>query len=544
MRSQYDYIVVGAGAAGCPLAREILMRGFGTVLLVEAGAPPVSPRLRVPSDYPYAFGSRWDWNHRTIPQPGLGGRRIALPAGKALGGSTSLNAMIYLEAPPNDFVEWQSIAGPEWSESEVRPAYAQVRHWLRTAGSLLDSDCRLPSLPPLHPITQAFAQHALAAGWSAETQGNGFDIPRMGIDAYRRMQFRGRRISAWRLFEAEWQQAKFPANATFDVLAQATVLCVTFDGQRANGVELVLSSGERETVSAAQGVILCAGAIETPRLLMASGIGPSEYLAEVGIECRFDAPRLGEKLQDHLVFPVVMAMRDPQERFAQSSEERRLEYVQHRTGGRSSNLAELGGFFGCGPTAFPVTPSGQSPEFQWHITPTHYLDRSPFSSTQPCISFAITPLRSTGRGRLIPKVDQTVVNPHTLLRFEIDPKYLEHSVDSVAFLSAIAWTRRTLMESPWSDCFEGELFPGAKRGDVDRIEACLRRFATTIYHYAGTCAMGIDQESCLDPKMQLRGVEGLWVCDASSMPTLVQCNPQATVMMLSMRLAAWLEEQR
>jgi choline dehydrogenase-like flavoprotein len=203
-------------------------------------------------------------------------------------------------------------------------------------------------------------------------------------------------------------------------------------------------------------------------------------------------------------------------------------------------LAELGGFFHADASGFQGTSRTTAPAFQWHITPTHYFESPPFASRHPCISFAITPLRPLSRGRLLPIADRGSWNPAGALPIAIDPAYLQVPSDVQDFLEAIAWTRNMIAESGWDALLAEEVFPRPRRTDWTLAESSLRRFASTIYHYAGTCGLGIDSDSCLDPHFRVRGIDRLWVCDASVMPQLVSCNPQVTVMMMAMRLADWL----
>jgi choline dehydrogenase len=548
-RSQYDYIVVGAGAAGCTLVREMLRRELGSVLLIEAGSPPTSPKLRVPADYVRTFGSRWDWHHETVLQPGLGNRRVRLPAGKTLGGSTALNAMIYIEAHADDFACWESTAGVEWSEANVRSAVQELRRQLRWNerhnGEDDDHEVALPTLPKLHPMMRTLLEQSSQRGWTASSHPSGFDSPRHGIEAYRRMQVRGRRVSMWRLVASDALFMSAIQASRLQVMTDMRVVRIQFEGHAAQSLLLASEKGgefsvSASTVNASKGIVLCAGAIETPRLLMASGVGPRDELAWAGIPCDHEMPCLGKNLHDHLVYPIIHTVRSPTIGKLASERMARLQYVHDRTGARSSNLAELGAFFDCGTSDFVGSESRRAPEFQWHITPTHYLDRLPFSSEPPCISFAITPLRPQSRGEVRPAVAEGQWNRLGPMPLAIDPAYLTDEADTETLLRAVAWTRQTIADSPWRAWIADEDFPGARRRETDRVETSLRRFASTLYHYAGTCAMGEEDCSCLDPYMRVRGIDRLWVCDASAMPRLVSCNPQATVMMLAHRLANWL----
>lgn len=520
-----DFIIIGAGAAGCTLAREILDRRLGSMLLVEAGSIPRSSRLRIPSDYLKTFGSPWDWNYRTLPQDRLGQRTIRWPAGRALGGSTSINAMIWIEPDARDFETWQGMAGPAWSLKHIETAFQRLREWLDAS--------HLPTLPPLHPSMRRLLDASAERGWSAPCYPSGFDRPRIGIEAYRRMQSRGRRCSLWTLLEQEQHRLGSPIYPRLRILPDAKAMRLLFDGDKATGVRLASRNGEVIERRARRGVIVCSGTMETPRLLMASGLGPREELEWSGIACRTDLPELGENLQDHLVFPIVFRSDSPvseQDRHRNA----RLQYARYRTGPRSSNLAELGGFFALSNTPDLWSDEARA-EFQLHITPTHYLDPNPFGGRGEHVSFAVTPLHARSQGTLAIAKARGDWDPESPPPLAIDPQYLSVDSDRDGYLGAIEAVRDWIDRSEWQGWLGAEIFPKWK--DRDRLASYVQRFTSTIYHYAGSCAMGTSATSCLNDSLQVRGVEGLWVCDASAMPRLVGCNPQASVAMMAVRLA-------
>jgi choline dehydrogenase len=520
---EFDYIVIGAGAAGCTLAREIMARDMGSALLVESGDEPRSRSLRVPSQYLHSFGSRWDWSYETRPQTQLANRSIRLPAGHTLGGSTAINAMIWIEPKPKDFDAWEQRGGPSWSSDSVGCMFVEARSRMTEIAQCWSDDCQLPSLPPLHPNMQRLLDQAVEHGWTASSYPHGLNQPSSpGIDAYQRMQHRGRRVSQWDLLKKEFERSPSAIRGRLTVMSNMHAHRLQFRGQRAVGVQCRSHVGEASTFTAARGVLLCAGAIETPRLLMASGVGPKERLEWAGIPCREDLPELGSHLQDHLVFPVVMRLDSAKTESDSNrrSRQQRLEYVRYRTGALSSNLAELGGFF------------EESDLFQWHITPTHYLEPIPFRGPADHISFGVTSFGRNAGGSVLPAASRGAWDQDGRMPVSIDPHYLSLEEDKTSFLDAIETTRQKVQSSPWQSWLGREVFP--RCSDRDRLLSYLRRFAGTIYHYAGSCALGESKSSCLTPSLEVRGVENLWVCDASAMPRLVRCNPQATVVMMAM----------
>lgn len=530
-----DFIIIGAGAAGCTLAREIVTRGLGSVLMLESGSVPRASRLHVPSDYLKTFGSRWDWDHRTSPQKGLGQRVVRLPAGHALGGSTAINAMIWIEPDRENFELWHREGGHPWSLGAIDGAFANLRNWLE--------EFDLPSLPPLHPRMQRFLEQSAQCGWTASSYPSGFDRPRLGIDAYRRMQTRGRRVSLWNLLASDRQRWPIATQRQLRVISDTRAVRLLFDGDHAIGVRCISSTGDMVERRANRGVLLCAGAIETTRLMMASGLGPRDELQWSGIPCRVDLPELGKRLQDHPVFPIVYRLESETKESARSELDRqreaRLQYLRDRSGPRSSNLAELGGFLELARTK-DIASNLSVPQFQLHITPTHYLEPNPFGGRGEHVSFAVTPLQSGSQGSIALARAKGDWDGESLPPLTIDPNYLSKETDRKEYLNAIETVRDMISGSPRCEWLGQEVFPKWK--DHDRMASYLQRFASTIYHYAGSCAMGSDKESCLDGSLQVRGVDGLWVCDASAMPLLVHCNPQASVAMMAVRLADMLGE--
>lgn len=532
----FDYIIVGAGVAGCMLASQIVSRRLGTVLLLDAGNPVRSFRLRVPAEYPTAFGTSWDWSNRTVPQTALGMRTVPLPSGRALGGSSAINAMIYIEAAASDFQEWSTFAGDLWSEPHCRTAFRQVRNWIESLAQTQPPQS-LPSLPKLHPTMDEALQRLHTRNQTAESYPHGYDRPRAGFDAYQRLQQNGRRISAWNLLQRALKATTPDGLLHFCCLHAAHAHSVVFNGDRTTGVRIAIH-GEYHEIQAHRGVILSAGAFGTPRILFGSGIGSRETLRNLDVPHRLESSRVGQNLRDHLVLPLVCRLHGGTSLSYPPSREDRINYSKSRTGPRASNLAELGGFFNSS-TATASIPSSTEPfDFQWHITPTHYLEYPHLSSKAPHVSFGLTHVAPKSSGSVTP-FHPSDSNDHEIA-LHIDPAYLNEPEDLSAWLNGIKRTRELLQDHIWSDFIAEESLPGVRRSDARVLELFVRRFASTIYHYAGTCSLGKNGTDALDEQFRVRGVDGLWVCDASAMPTLVRCNPQATIMMMAWRLANWL----
>jgi len=264
-------------------------------------------------------------------------------------------------------------------------------------------------------------------------------------------------------------------------------------------------------------------------------------LKSVGIVPRVESNDVGKHLHDHLVFPIVRTLRIGSSLPCKMTVADRREYVENRKGPMSSNIAELGGFF-----RFPSSDSDTDmlekedpPDFQWHVTPTHYLEYPNRESSQPSMSIGVTIVHPGSRGaiRLIQNGNGGATNRWT---FEIDPSYHSVENDSERLIKAVQWTRGILDRPKLKELVLDEIIPGVKRQSEDHLKKSIERYATTIYHYVGTCRMGNDSNAVVDGRFRAKGVEGLWVCDASTMPRIVSGNPQATVMMMAYRLSEWL----
>ena len=486
----YDYLIVGAGPSGSMLANQL--QTLGRVLVIEAGSPHAGPLSGIPAFYPKSFGSRIDWNYKTKPQNQLANRMIRWPSGKTVGGSSAINAMIRIE-PTNSCIEefCSSCAGP-WDNHSIRASFSKLRNMWQG------------SLPDLHNNSASLLQHAIKLGCGSSDP---MVAPCSMIAPYVRMQSAHRRIST-----RKWIGC--------DILTEALARRLIIQSDRAIGV-VVKVQKERLELRANRQIILCCGAVQTPRLLFQSGIGPYDALSQSGLVCTHHHDRIGSGLRDHLVYPLVFKLRHGQAFSWPFSRSDRFKYLQKQAGPKSSNLAELGAFF------YPTNNASNS--FQWHITPTHYLAYPSIPVDQPCVSVGITQCKPKSHGS---------VTPH-----EIDPSYLSHGSDWPAFLQAIRWPRDFFHQHGWTDLIEQEIAPGLKRQSDDAIRSHFERFATTLYHYSGSCAMGADPTAPVDPRMKFRLLDGLRICDASVFPNILGCNPQTTLMMMAMQLSHWLAQE-
>lgn len=503
--SNYDYIIVGSGPAGSILASQL--QHVGRVLVLEAGSIHQGPYSHTPALYPQSFGSRIDWNYQTTPQSKLADRRLNWPSGKTLGGSSAINAMIRIEPALSCLQQLENHCGPDWATAASLKGLERLRSlWQGT-------------LPELHPNTQSLLEVAVAQGTGS---AQGHVSPGSKIAPYVRMQVAGRRQSSSPLIECDVLPNAL-ANKLLIELDKVTGLCVYVDE-----TPLVLRANKQ--------IILCCGAIQTPRLLFQSGIGPCDSLGDAGLGCIHRAQRIGVGLQDRLIYPLVFKLRKGPAFSWPFSDEDRWRYAQEGKGPKSSNLAELGAF------SDPLDPSPDA--FQWHITPTHYLAYPNIPIGYPCISVGVTQCKPSSTGSIspLPYDKAGKVNPNQI-PMRIDPGYGSDDGDLQAYLKAIESTREFFHRETWKDLFEEEISPGPKRVTSESVSKHFAKFATTLYHYCGTCQMGLDPSAPVDSRFRLRGIDGLRICDASVFPRILGCNPQTTLMMLAMRLGDWLLEE-
>ncbi|QDV14572.1 Alcohol dehydrogenase [acceptor] [Rosistilla oblonga] len=508
-RSTFDYIIVGAGSAGCVLAARLAADASARVLLIEAGGDHRKrPDVQRPAEYLRLQETSLNWNYTTTAAAGLSGRKMICPRGRMLGGSSGINAMIYHEGEPDDFASWQQAAGDRWNGSAIENTMQRLRAELEATGSV-------ESPTEISPGCRAFLDAANSA--CAENQLHGT------AEIYNRTTHRGARQTAMQAFLGDSP----PANLT--IRSDTTVQRIQIQDQQATGV-IVGDGADGEAITASRAVILAAGAIVSPQLLMLSGVGPRQQLSEHGITTQVDSPAVGERLVDHLAFPVIFANRDTAG-FPSRWSMRDLARWNHlQRGPIGSNLAEVGGFFDL-PSDSALPAPLRHRAIQFHVTPTHYL-RYPADDSPPAITLAVTGSQPLSRGRVTLRSSQIGDSPN------IDPGYLTAAEDLQVIVEGVAMARQIARQSPLANRIDRELLPGEKRSTPEQLERSIRKFSMTMYHPAGSCSMGTNPaSSVVDPQLQVHGVENLYIADASVFPTLPRANPQATVMMVAWRAA-------
>jgi choline dehydrogenase len=522
----HDYVIVGAGSAGCVLASRLTENPDVRVLVLEAGPPDTADELHIPAAVSQLFQGPYDWNYQTVPQQRAGDRSIYWPRGRVLGGSSAINAMIYIRGSRHDYDTWRDEYGcAGWGYTDLLPYFLRSEHnsrgesaWHGASGPLSVQDLRYKS-----SLTEAFVAAARSCGQPANDDFNG--AQQDGVGFYQVTQQGGRR---WSAADAYLHPAAERPNLT--ILTDALATGIEIEGGQAVGVRY-LRRGVEEVAWAEAEVILAGGAVNSPQLLMLSGIGPADDLRELGIGVVADSPGVGGNLSDH---PIVTAMwATPRSRglWEQAGPRNLARWQLLHSGPLTSNVAEAGGFW----RSDPALPA---PDIQWHVLPVPYQNYGLADPAIRAMSVLITLVAVGSRGRIRLRGADPRHKP------AIDPAYLSDMADLDPLLRAIAQVREFAAARPMSKVATAELAPGdGPRSEAELID-WIRGDITTVYHPVGTCAMGGDSvlatsklASVVDTELRVRGVGRLRVVDASVMPTVPRGNTNAPVIAIAERAA-------
>jgi choline dehydrogenase len=520
----FDAIVIGAGSGGCVVTNRLVRAGW-RVLLLESGPRDNSLFVRMPAGFRKLMGSKRTWLYESCEQPAANNRRMYIPQGRTLGGSSSVNAMLYIRGQAQDYDDWKALGCEGWGWSDVLPwfRFAESNQRLAnqfhgTTGPMRVSDTRYR-----HPLSNAFVRAAQECGATYNPDFNG--ERQDGVGFYQTTTHEGERAST-----AVTYLAAVRDNPNLRVITSAQVHRVIIESGRAVGVSWRDASGMHEA-RASREVVLSAGALATPKLLMLSGIGPSEQLKKFGIAVQNHLPGIGENFQDHLECSVYGRCADP---ISLLSHDKGLLAAGHfmqwqlfRTGLLSSNIVESGGFF-------DTTGNGR-PDIQIHVLPviTGDIGRTPLAghgvSINPCF------LRPVSRGTV------RLSSPDPEAKIDFDGRFLSAQEDVSTLVRGLKLARKILRAPSLAKLVSQELAPSPEAEVSDtQLEDHIRRYAKTVYHPAGTCRIGAqnDPDAALTTDLQVRGITGLRVADASAFPLLVSGNTNAPVVMLAERCAA------
>ncbi len=529
MATSFDTVIVGAGSAGCVLAARLSEDPSRRVLLLEAGPPDDSILIRMPAAVAKAIASpRFNWHYRTEPQAHMDGRRIYWPRGRVLGGSSSINALVLVRGHPSDYDRWHEAGCPGWGWSDVLPFFRQMETSTRGASPLRGADGPLPVSEPEsgNPIFSAFIAAGHAAGYpltddfSGES-GEGFGLFDLNIKD-------GERWSAARAYLG-------PARCrpNLKIRANTFVTGLRFDGARCTGVRCAHGGRGEETISAGE-VILSCGSVNTPQLLMLSGIGPAEHLRAHGIAVVADQGEIGRNLQDHLEvkvkhrcpLPVTLWRHAKFPNYLWTG----LQYLALRRGvGRQQGL-EAGAFI-------RIDPGSSAPDTQLHFINALAFDGATAADRGHGFAIDTTQLYPEARGAI--RLRSADPADHPL----IDPNYLATDRDRRMMREGLKVLREICRQQALAPYMGEELRPGPGCVSDDDLDRLVRQTADSIYHPVGTARMGTDAGAVVDPMtMRVNGISGLRVVDASIMPTLVGGNTNGPVIMIAERAAALIQE--
>ena len=529
-KNVFDYIIVGAGSGGCVVANRLSANPAIQVCLIEAGGDDDQMLVNVPLGMAAMLPTKINnYGYQTVPQPGLNGRKGYQPRGRVLGGSSSINAMCYIRGQAEDYDAWAADSAPGWSYDDVLPYFKMSEcnergedQYHGVSGPLNVADHRSPN-----PVTDLFIEAAAEQQHKTTNDFNGAE--QEGVGRYQVNQKDGRR---WSVARGYLRPILDRPNLT--VMTRTKALRIILDGERATGLE-VLCNKRSMTLGADAGVVLTSGAFGTPHLLMVSGVGPESELRRHSIPVRFNIPEIGQNLQDHPDHVTVYRAKSPDLFAVSPGGVARIgasipDYIRNGRGPLTSNAAEGGAFLS-------TKGRGNRPDVQMHFVHGIIDDHSRKIHLGGGMSCHVCVLRPESRGSV------TLGSADPLAAPVIDPNFLATDGDIKTLLSGFKLVR-DIMESDALKSIRGtELFTKGMSGDSELIDA-IRARADTVYHPVGTCRMGNDETAVCDEKLKVRGIQNIWIADASVMPNLISGNTNAPVAMIAERAAEFILENQ
>jgi choline dehydrogenase len=523
----YDYIIVGAGSAGCVLANRLTEDTRASVLLLEAGKPDRSYSMRIPAAASLLYKGTFDWAFETEPQPALNNRRMYFGRGKGVGGTSSINSMIYMRGAPQDYDEWASMGASGWSFTEVLPYFRKLEHYERGPSDYhgVDGPLNVADLRSVNPLTLAFIKAAVTAGHARNEDFNG--AAQEGVGQFQVTQKDGQRHSA---ADAYLKPALRRRNLT--TITEARVTRLLIQGNQITGVAY-LHKGRIREMHARRSVLLCGGAIHSPQLLMLSGIGPADHLRAMGIPVVSDLPGVGQNLQDHVAAGVMCSCSRPISLNRTLTPWRLpgaiVRYALFRQGPLTSNVVEAGGFV----RSLPDLPA---PDLQFTFIPVWALDHGLTRLKGHGFILVTLLLCPQSRGSVTLRSSDPLDAPR------IQPNYLAHEDDRATLLRGIHLVRQITDTPPLAHLRRAERLPGPEAQSEEELLTSTRAYAQNGDHPVGTVKMGKDPLAVLDERLRVHGLRRVRVVDASVMPTVPRGNTNIPTIMIAERAADLIKE--
>lgn len=517
---EFDFVIAGAGSAGCVMANRLSADPGNRVLLIEAGGSDSYIWVRVPVGYVYCIGNpRTDWCYSTAPEAGLNGRAIRYPRGKVMGGCSSINGMIYMRGQAQDYDGWRQSGNEGWGWDDVLPYFRKSENYFGGADEMhgADGPMRIERQRLSWTVLDSFREAAEASGIPFSEDFNRGDNE--GVGYFHVTQRRGRR---WNAVDGFIKPVRHRANLT--VLTGAEVEALTFEGRRCTGLTF-RRGDQRHSVTARREVILSAGAVGSPVILQRSGIGAAGDLADLGVQTLHDLPGVGANLQDHLQLRMIFGVSGVPTLNAIMASLRGklgvgLDYALHRRGPMAMAPSQMGAFTRSGPDV-------ASADLEFHVQPLSLDAFGEPLHRDPAMTVSVCNLRPESRGH----VRATGTGPEAAP--EIAPNYLSTETDRRRAVASLRLARRIMAQPQMQQYNPVERKPGADQDSDEALLAAAAALGTTIFHPVGTAKMGRDAMAVVDPQLRVHGIGGLRVVDASIMPTIVSGNTHAPTTMIA-----------
>jgi len=516
--SEHDYVIVGAGSAGCVLANRLSEDPAARVLLIEAGGRDRHPNIRIPAAFPNQFHTKLDWDYATEPEPAVNGRSLFIPRGKALGGSSSMNAMLYVRGRPLDYDLWADQGATGWGWEDVFPYFLRSEDNARgrsefhgAGGELRVSEQRSP-----RAIDAKLIEASVAAGIPRIDDYNGPEQD--GVAMFQVTQRDGAR---WSAADAFLRPAR--ARPNLEVLIGATVLGLELHGERVSGVRYSRGRRGEATARAGREVILSAGAIGSPQILMLSGVGDPDELRAAGVAPRHALPGVGRNLQDHPFLTVLWEVSDENTLFGADKPKYLAEWLLRRSGPLTSTAAEVCAFV-------RSRPGLAAADIQFHMGGLYFERHGEEEFDGHAITIAPVLVSPKSRGQVWLRSADPLDKPRILTNSLSEPD------DLASMVAGVELAREIAASPPLAEVVLRELKPGAEAAGKEAVEAAVRERLELIYHPVGTCRMSDDADGAVvDSQLRVHGLEGLRVCDASIFPVIPGGNTHAPTVMAAER---------